>query len=424
MKTPAWLTKLSGRSILQRNFVYILLRQLLSAIAQFLTIIAIARELGPQGNGLYAMTILLPSMLATFLNLGVGPATVYYLSRKETSPQQALRENTHIASIISIFGLTIALLTIATWSPTLFPGIPTTLLLVGATAFPMTLLSGYLNTIFQGLENFRSFTWAGLAPPYITFIGVAASLYIFDMGVYAVVSSYIIGQLSGLLLVRTLLSRHLKSCTTKQSDESYLKGYKTLVLSYGYRAHLSNILAFINYRADIFLVNFFLTPFATGIYVIAVQFAEKLWMLSQAASTVLLPRLSSMHEDPQARSTLTNKAFLLVSGLTATGAIVLSAILYYLIKPVFGGDYSSVYQPFLLLVPGIIAGAGARIQSNCIAAAGKPEWNMYVSFFVLSLNIAGNILLIPTYGVAGAATATSIAYISNAFLKALIIKRV
>ncbi|MEK9667087.1 MAG: hypothetical protein VW701_08020, partial [Deltaproteobacteria bacterium] len=31
-------------------------------------------------------------------------------------------------------------------------------------------------------------------------------------------------------------------------------------LGYGWKAHLSNILAFVNYKADIFLVNFFMGP--------------------------------------------------------------------------------------------------------------------------------------------------------------------
>ncbi|WP_269851929.1 oligosaccharide flippase family protein [Methanosarcina horonobensis] len=54
-----------------------------------------------------------------------------------------------------------------------------------------------------------------------------------------------------------------------------LKNYTKECLGYGWKAHLSNILAFVNYRADLFLVNFFLTPAATGIYLIAVQIAEK-----------------------------------------------------------------------------------------------------------------------------------------------------
>ena len=80
--------------------------------------------------------------------------------------------------------------------------------------------------------------------------------------------------------------------------------------------------------------------------------------------------------------------------------------------------------PILLwLLPGIIAGAGERIYSNCIAAAGKPEWNMHVSFLVVLLNIIFNIVLIPKYGLLGAAWATSAVYLFSAMIKFSLVRR-
>lgn len=97
--------------------------------------------------------------------------------------------------------------------------------------------------------------------------------------------------------------------------------------------------------------------------------------------------------------------------------------LWWLISPVFGEEYAAALPAFLWLLPGIIAGAGARIYSNCIAAAGKPEWNMYSSIGVVTINIVGNILLVPEYGVLGAAWATSVAYCVNAIIKFFMVKK-
>lgn len=43
--------------------------------------ILLARVPGPEGNGNYAVVILLPNMLSTFLNLGVAPANVHFVER-------------------------------------------------------------------------------------------------------------------------------------------------------------------------------------------------------------------------------------------------------------------------------------------------------------------------------------------------------
>jgi Na+-driven multidrug efflux pump len=62
-------------------------------------------------------------------------------------------------------------------------------------------------------------------------------------------------------------------------------------------------------------------------------------------------------------------------------------------------------------------GAGSRILANAIAAKGSPQINMYTSAFVMILNIILNIILIPKYGLLGAAVATSIAYSINTILR-------
>jgi O-antigen/teichoic acid export membrane protein len=397
-------------------------RQLLAAFAQFLLVVLIARELGPEGNGFYAMAILIPTMLANFLNFGVGPATVYFVSRGNFNVHQAMAGNLRLALIVATAGVACALPVLVIWGAELFPGVPQGLLYLGLASFPLTLLLAYLNTILQGLEDFKAFNLTVLLPPYVNLVGVVIALYVLTVGVEGAMVAYITGQLVGLLVVFSLLSR--SKVTGEQSDLSVpLSIYARRILSYGWKAHLSNILAFVNYRADIFLVNFFLTPTATGIYVIAVQIAEKLWMLSQAASTVLLPRLSAMHQNPKARLALTNKGFLVVSSITASASIGVAIAFYWLISPVFGEEYVEALPAFLWLLPGIIAGAGSRIYANCIAAAGKPEWNMYSSIGVVTINVIGNILLVPEYGIVGAAWATSVAYCFNAVVKAWLVRK-
>ncbi|MBF7052529.1 flippase [Halomonas sp. KAO] len=410
-----------GASPLRRNIGMTLGRQLLAAFAQFLLVVLIARELGPEGNGFYAMAILIPTMLANFLNLGVGPATVYYVSRGDFNVNQAVAGNLRLALFVATTGVVCTLPVLLLWGAEIFPGIPHALLYLGLASFPLTLLLAYLNTILQGLEDFKAFNLTVLLPPYVNLAGVVIALYFLPFGVAGAMVAYISGQLVGLVAVFRLLSR--KRSTQQSVDQATpLSNYARRTLGYGWKAHLSNILAFVNYRADIFLVNLFLTPAATGIYVIAVQIAEKLWMLSQAASTVLLPRLSAMHQSPQARLALSNKGFLVVSAITAVASVAVAIALWWLISPVFGEEYAAALPAFMWLLPGIFAGAGARIYSNCIAAAGKPEWNMYSSIGVVTINVIGNILLVPEYGIVGAAWATSVAYFFNAVVKFYMVK--
>jgi len=410
---------------LKRNICYTFGQHILSAVAQLLLVVLVARQLGPVGNGQFAMTILLPNLLVTLLNLGVGTATVYFVSRGVVSVRHAVRENSKIAAVAVGLGSSMSLPVILIWGEKLFPGIPLFLLLLGLSVFPISLMLVFLNTILQGLENFRAYNWTILLPSYMTLAGVWLSIYAFNFEVSAAVSAYVVGQLTGLIVVAIVIARNTSKQRKAKSAIIPLQefGYKRMVLNYGWKAHLSNILAFINYRADIFLVNLFLNPSATGLYFIAVQIAERLWIVSQAVSTVLLPRLSALHDDRNARLLLTRSSALIVSTITLFGALFVAGLLKWMIESIFGSDYSGALPPFLWLLPGIIAGSGARVQSNCIAAAGHPEWNMYVAVFVLILNIGGNIVLIPIYGIIGAAIATSLAYLFNAAAKYYLVGR-
>lgn len=409
---------LSG-SRLRRNIGYTLGRQLLVAAAQLLLVVLIARALGPEGNGHYAMAILLPTLMVNLLNLGVAPATVYFVGRGELAAAQASASNLRFGLCLAAIGVTGALLVVFLSGEALFPGVPQGLLLLGLVAFPVSLLLQYLNSVLQGLEDFRAFNAATLIPPYVALAGVALALFALGMGTRAAVIAYLVGQSMGLVAVVLLLKRKRLRGTTQQATRWHARK----IVGYGWKAHLSNVLAFVNYRADIFLVNLFLTPAATGVYVIAVQIAERLWMLSKAASTVLLPRLSAMHDDPAARLRLTQRGFLVVLLITAVAGGIGALALHCLLEPVFGAEYANAMGAFLWLLPGIIFGAGARVQSNCIAAAGKPEWNMYVSILVVTTNIILNIFLIPLLGMKGAAIATSAAYIGNAVVKMLLVQK-
>jgi len=411
-----------NKSLLRRNIILTFVRQLLGAIANFLLVVIIARELGPEGNGFYALAILVPTMMVSFLSFGVGPATVYHISRKSFDPYQAKKSNIKLALMVIALGVIIIIPLLLLWGDLLFPGIPLLYLLIAVASFPLAILISFLNSILQGLEDFKAFNLTILLPPYVNLAFVFIALALLKLGVSGALVGYFVGQFVGLVVVMIFMRRYSPSQQKGshfESDNSYVR--KTF--SYGLRAHLSNILAFVNYRADLFLVNFFLNPAAAGVYVIAIYIAEKLWMVSQAASTVLLPRLSAMHHDSKARLKLTNKFFWLVSVVTTILGGLAGLLLYFFLKPIFGENYVSALPVFFWLLPGIIAGAGERIYSNCIAAAGKPEWNMYVSFLVVLLNIIFNIVLIPKYGLLGAAWATSAVYCFNALIKFSLVRR-
>lgn len=406
-----------GIKKLTHNIFYTLSRQSASALLQLFTVILIARTFGPEGNGQYYLALMLPQLLATFLSLGISPANIYFIGTGEVSVRIAWRTTLRLYFGLAFLGMLIGLASILALGAALFPGVDGDILFVGLLIFPVSLLLSLMSGVFQGLQIFKVFNLITLVPPVLTFGSVCLLWAVGINNIVWMLVAYLAALMAsltaGCVMLRTVISR------TEESGTSTLS-YSRKLLGYGYKAHLSNILAFVNYKADIYLVNFFIGPAAAGVFVIAVQLGERLWMLSQSVSTVIFPRLSELHGDEDRRRELTPFVSRLVFSVTCLGALLLGLVAYPLIVFVIGEQYHAAFQVLLVLLPGIVFSSISRLLANDIASRGRPELNMYSSLLVVIVNVVANIVLIPRFGLMGAALATTIAYSLNCALRILI----
>lgn len=399
-------------------------RQFFALLLGLGTVTIIARMLGPTGNGQYAVAMLLPTFLATFLNLGISPANVYYVGRHSVTPGTAIEVSTRIWLVLAVVGTAIGALSIRFFGEIVFPGVPSLLLWIALVGFPLGLLQGYMTSLLQAVQDFRRYNLAIIASPVVLFVLVSISLLLGGRVVAVVIASVFVHAINLIitwLLIRPILLTDFK---TDPEDKLDASRYAKQVVQYGYKAHLSNILTFINYRTDIFLVNLLLIPAEAGVYFIAVTMSEKLWLFSQAIGTVILPRLSELHTQEETRKQLTPFLARWTFIVTFIAAFFLAIFSPYLIKILFGQSYSGAVKPLLFLLPGIVFWSLVRVLANDIASRGRPELNLYNVTVVMIFNVIGNLILIPKLGISGAALATTVAYSLTCFLTILIYSRV
>jgi O-antigen/teichoic acid export membrane protein len=384
--------------------------------------ILLARTLGPEGNGLYALALLLPTTMAQMLNLGVAPANIYYVGRGEISLSRAMKTTTWFGIILGLVGLVMAPLIVHYRGAQWFPGVPSSLMLLAFAAYPIGLFQAYYITLLTAVKDFRRFNRTLAVMPTVTIVLAALFIFPLGMGVAGAVLAYLLGQGAGTIMSRISLNVHLKAAEDSDDGEGWWE-YGQRCIRYGWKAHLSNILAYVNYRADVFLVNFFLNPALVGIYFVAVQVAERLWLPSKVLSTVLLPRMAEMHATSDTREITPLMSRLVLWG-TVIICLLVAAVATPVIRLLFGEAYLASIPPLLWLLPGIALASSSRIVANDFAARGRPEWNSWLSAAVLGVNIITNIVLIPRWGLNGAAIATTISYVFNMVVKTIIYSRV
>lgn len=381
-------------------------RQFLAGLLQLGQVLIVARLLGPEGAGVFAIALLLPTMLSQLFNLGLNSANVYLIASRQFLLGEAWVASRDAMTVMGLVGLSVGVVVILNWGETLFPGIAQTVLLSAMLIYPTSLIAGVVAGLFQSLQDFRAFNFTVLVQPTLALLGTTV-LWIFnEVDLVTVIHIVVASHALALSVALLLLSRKTPLAASGAARMTYLR----VALVYGLKAHLANLLSFLNYRLDLFLVNLIAGPASAGLYTVAVRLAEQLWMISQAVSTVIFPRLSAMLDDKISRDYFTAMMARFVLWITLSAATVLSLIASPLIVLLFGADFQDAAFALLLLIPGIVLFSCARVLANSFAASGGVGINLWLSIVVLTVNTAANLALIPKFGIAGAAAGTTTAY--------------
>ncbi|MEH7437953.1 flippase [Neobacillus drentensis] len=401
------------------NSIITLTRQVVSIVIGVLILFIIAKGLGPSGNGKYTLITYLPIMLMTFLNFGFNSSTVFFVSRKKVGLNSAFSTNIIIGLGLAIASMLIGGLVIYLLSETKFHNINSGLLFLSLLALPGMFLMIFLQTILQGIQDFKGFNSALVVQQFSTLFFLVLFLFLMDIHLVGAILSFIFGYVCAVLYMMIYL---IKNQNASFSFNSFSREHLKEMVVYGIKAHVSNIMTFLNYRLDVLLLGYFLTDVSVGVYTVAVSLGERLSIFSQSFSQVLLPRIASSNlEEDRNRITSMLSRFILVLVVAVSIFIILfSDLIFHL----FLQEYMKSSLLLKLLLPGLTVLTVEKILSNDLAGRGLPELNMYVSFFNVVFNVILNLLLIPSIGVTGAAISSSITYLLSFIIKAFIYRSV
>ena len=385
--------------------------QILTFILGFVTSIILARTLGPKGKGIYALTILIPTVMFRLGSLGIEEANVYFMGSKKYKIEDIV-SNSLLSSIV--LGSILLLLFFSIYHLSIFQNflksnqLNNIYLWIVVLAIPFVLFSGFLEKILVGKEEIIIFNKINILRTISELMLIIILLLIFKQGILGAIIAYLLTSIFVTLLVISFIKKYTKI------SFSYNRKLLKDTINYGIKAYFSNLFTFLNYRLDMFLVAIFLGPIEVGYYSMAVGIVEKIWMLPGAIATVLLPRISSIE------NTEADKLTPRVARHTSFIVLIVSLILAVLAKPLIGILFGDVFlpsvNPLLILLPGIIALSYPKILCADLAGRGKPIYSLYAAVISFGVNIPLNLWLIPRWGISGAAFASSVAYILGALI--------
>lgn len=383
--------------------------EIASLVAGGLTGLVVARSLGPSGTGVYSVVYAFLAALLTCSTLGVEVALLYFIGGGEWKASDAIRQVQVAALLMGVAGLAAGVTIGLLGHHTVFRHIPLGLLIVGVAALPFLLSSTFTAYVVlaRGEYGVYALAAAGRGIAALVLVGIGAPL----AGVRgAIVGAAVAYPLTAVAIFAWARPRMGPPSPMWLGDS--LRALQRAV-SLGIRVNFTNILGFINQRADLLILSAYASSASVGRYAIAVAIVNVGWLLPKNLSTVVFPRAAAEVKsgEPTEQSLIDRSVrHSIVLAVLSIPVVTLGLLAVPL---VYGGGFAQATTLGLILMPGIASYGVASVLLSGIVATGRSDFALYSSLIVTPLTLVLYFALIPAWGARGAAVASTISYIGS-----------
>jgi O-antigen/teichoic acid export membrane protein len=371
------------------------------AFASNLTVgILLARLLGTEGKGTYALIASTAAIAASFVTLGMPFAVTFHIGRHKWPPVRTFLLGSACALVPLLLLLAVMqvvgperVLRKAAFSPEV---IRLTWLML-ALGLPLQALSSMAGGVLRGRELIVETVWPGMVTSIVRMALVAGLLLLVRREVMSVVFADLAVGALGTFLIGLVFYTALRGWPSAPVKPSLAR-----LVSYGLQIQAGSVLFILWLQGDLYFVNYFLGESAVGLYSVAMAFAEFASFPTLAITSVLFPRLALSNSADRLDQTLrTHRAVALLSA--ATGLILAGAC--FLIPVAYGSSFTPSIVPALICLGGCVLWAEIRVLYYFSMAEERVWVQAAVLVVGLVCMVSLDLLLIPVLGISGAALA-------------------
>jgi len=356
-----------------------------------------SRFLDPEGRGRFVLVVLTVTILARlFGQLGVAVTSLGDAADLRPLVVRALV----LTLVLGVAGAGLILAAGAT-----IDAFGLRLAAIAAPALLPNILNACISGVLLGRARIRLWNYIQVLPPLLTLVGMLIVVVGLDRGVDAAVAVWTIAYWLTAAFTLTAARDLWLPLTKPQILDRYGRAISRLAFGMG----AVQIVNLIGYRVELFVLDHFKGLAQVGIYSIAMQAAEAMWLVPAAVASAVTGPV--VHESPEGAARLIRnacgKGLLYTSGI----ALAVGVAAPFVIPPLFGDDFRGATRPLALLLPGVVAYAPVTILVVYLSIrCGRPRLSLLVSVVGLFVTAAMSFALIPPYGASGAAAASAIGY--------------
>jgi O-antigen/teichoic acid export membrane protein len=403
----------------------ILVRITGAGLALLAQIIA-SRIIGAEEFGRYSLMLVWLLLLGHGATVGTNPLLCRYIAQYMKAGDIAVIAGLlrWAISVVLAAGMMLAAIAILLIHTGVIAMGPETILVatLALSAVPLLVLQDFLESIARGIDR----PARGIVPAYLVrhlaiIFGIGSAFLLgHQAGAVTVMSMTVIGLVISLAIQFILLRRHLgtllRGAAPVYRRREWVRTALPMALSEAAEVLLLN--------ADILILGVFVEPELVAYYFAATRLAQVLTYVPYGMSAVTAQRMAALaarHERGELQ-TLINHTTLISGGLATLAALCMAGLAPYILA-LFGSDYAQAAPLVAILASGIAFACLLGPGEDTLNMLGQERAGLTCIAVALAVNLALNLLLVPSMGPVGAAWASAVALATRGLLAACFAKR-
>jgi O-antigen/teichoic acid export membrane protein len=403
--------------------------KILGVIASYIFIYLVTHYFDAKGMGIFALLFTLLQILSLIGRFGIDTAIVKFVSESIVEDKcnilKIYRSSFLLVSSISIFISIVYFLIAPFIAEVIFhkPHLTLAFQLISIAIFPLSIR--FLNAEF--LKSLKEITQYALLQYIIVFILGILILFILIISydtknnvilpiVVLVISMVITSIISFILLykkIKKLYSfRKLKELLNTREFFSFKK-----LLNIAIPLFFASSFSFFIVWTDTIMLGIFRTEEEIGIYNVAIKVVFIMLFPLTAISSVLMPKIATFWKTGSMEKIkdINKKSLLLIASINSVPLFIFLFFPEFVLS-IFGKSFIDGSKALIMLSIGYFINAILGVLEYTLQMTIYQKFYSNLIIFVFFINLTLNYILIPLYGINGAALATSFSLILSKIL--------
>lgn len=398
--------------------VYLTVSNIIFLGSGYVIHIGLGRLLGPESYGIFGVIIAIITFVGLMLRSGITLAASKFIA-EDTEKSEIIAQKT--AKLQFIFGITVFLLYFFSsgliadllGDKELVPYIE----LSSFAILSYAVFALYLNVV-NGLKHYGD--QARMLSVYsLAKLGGVFLLVALGFGIYGAVAGFILAPVAGTIAG----VKYLKIDFTKNIGNFDIKRLIYFAVPVTAFAVSYNLIG----SVDLFLVKSILSEnIYTGYYTASTTIAKVPAFLFLGLSTALFPAVSKAvtRKDQMLTTNYIQNSLRYMLVLIIPVSFLINATASDLVSLVYSAKYAPAAEPLKILIFGWALLALFQLLATILSAGGYPKLPAYIVSLSLLISFLLNYILIPAYGLPGAALATTMAGFFAVSLAAIYVHKI